>query len=179
MTTETEILPSNQDQPASPRRRAVLSKSLQLSIYRRDSWLCYWCARPVIFPPAMKLMELELRQAGITEPLAYYHSHWTRTTSPLLDELGVVLDHIDAFSSGGECTENNLVTACSKCNVRKSNSSMERWEQRKKRKPIKGRYGEPESWDGLSTTFVTLAQRHFDKLSASDRDWIKALTASS
>lgn len=175
---EIEVQPSRSSSPKMTRRRAVLPKRRQLYIYRRDGWLCFWCARPVIFGPALKFLEIELQQAGLVDPLAYYHAHWTRTTAPLLDELGVVLDHIDAFSLGGECNEANLVTACAKCNARKSNATKDRWNRREKRKAIKGRYGEPQSWDGLSNTFLVLARRHTDKLNASDRNWLKAFETS-
>ncbi|RZU41092.1 hypothetical protein BDD14_2587 [Edaphobacter modestus] len=72
-------------------RRAALSKPVQLSIFQRDGWLCRWCNKPVIFARAMKFLELELRDSGLTAPLAYYHAHWTGATAPLLDELGAVL----------------------------------------------------------------------------------------
>jgi 5-methylcytosine-specific restriction endonuclease McrA len=102
----------------------------------------------------MKLLQLEVRSAGHRQPLAYYHGHWTRDGAPLLDELGAVLDHREAFRRGGRCVEENLCTACSKCNVRKSSAPLERWNQRAQRSPVKGRYGEPKGWDGLSTLFV-------------------------
>jgi 5-methylcytosine-specific restriction endonuclease McrA len=145
-----------------------------VSIFRRDGWLCRWCAKPVIFAPAMKFLELEVRASGATEPLAFYHAHWTRATAPLLDELGVVLDHVNAFSTGGECAEENLVTACAKCNGRKSAAPLEDWNKRVIRKPIKGKYGEPETWDGLSSVFVMLAKRYPEKLTGGERQWLKA-----
>jgi hypothetical protein len=36
-------------------------------------------------------------------------------------------------------------------------------------KPIKGKYGEPQGWDGLSTMFVILAQLVVDLLKPSGR----------
>jgi hypothetical protein len=123
----------------------------------------------------MKFVELELINSGVTTPLAYYHAHWTRATAPLLDELGAVLDHVDPFSAGGPCEEDNLATACAKCNGRKSASLHEGWSKRDKRKPIKGKYGEPKAWDGLSSVFVMLAERHQGKLSVGEREWLKTL----
>jgi 5-methylcytosine-specific restriction endonuclease McrA len=159
----------------NPTRRVALPKPVQLSIFRRDGWLCRWCAKPVVFGPAMKLLETEVRAAGNSASLAYYHAHWTRATAPLLDELGAVLDHVKAFSAGGECAEENLVTACAKCNGRKSAAPLENWDQRVIRKPIKGKYGEPQAWDGLSSVFVMLAERPASKLTPGERDWLKAL----
>jgi len=157
------------------RKRKSLPKALQLAVFRRDGWLCCWCKKPVIFPPAMKFLELELRGAGNTEPLAYYHRNWTRDGSPLLDELGATIDHVEAFSTGGACNEENLRTACTKCNYRKSAVPMAEWDQRHKHNPVKGKYGEPQFWDGLSSMFVILALRFSDKLTAGEREWLRAL----
>ncbi len=157
------------------RTRQPLSKPLQLAIFRRDGWLCCWCKKPVIFGPVMKVLELEVRNANHAGPLAYYHAHWTRDGSPLLDELGAVIDHVDAFSTGGPCSEENLCTACAKCNGRKSSAPLDKWNQREKRSPIKGKYGEPQHWDGLASVFVMLAERNPAKLTAGERDWLKAM----
>jgi 5-methylcytosine-specific restriction endonuclease McrA len=160
---------------SGPSKRVALSKAVQLAIFRRDGWLCRWCAKPVIFAPSMKFLELELRNSGADVPLAYYHAHWTRATAPLLDELGAVLDHVLPFIAGGPCTEENLVTACSKCNVRKSSALLDKWKQRETRKPVKGKYGDPQDWDGLSSMFVMLAERHRSKLNVGERDWLRTL----
>jgi hypothetical protein len=129
----------------------------------------------VIFAPVMKCIEVEVRTAGHSGSLAYYHPHWTRATAPLLDELGAVLDHVTTFSSGGPCSKENLVTACSKCNGRRGAAPLDEWNQRPIRRPIRGRYGEPERWDGLSNLFVILAERHFAALTAGERGWLRAL----
>jgi 5-methylcytosine-specific restriction endonuclease McrA len=123
----------------------------------------------------MRLLEDEVRKAGRSEPLSYYHAHWTRDGAPLLDELGAVIDHVEAHSTGGATTESNLATSCCKCNGRKSAASMKEWGERPQRKPIKGKYGEPQHWDGLSALFVILAQRNRSGLTASERDWLSIL----
>ncbi len=133
--------------------RPPLSKELQLSIFRRDRWICRWCNHP-----------------------PYYHAHWTRRDAPLLDELGAVIDHVEAHSTGGLNSEENLATACNKCNGRKSNAAKIKWGKRSKRQPIKGKYGEPQRWDGLSGVFVILAQRDKVGLSASEKAWLKELS---
>jgi hypothetical protein len=43
---------------------------------------------------------------------------------------------------------------------------------------MKGKDGEPQHWDGLSTLFVMLAQRDPVGLTASEKGWLKALTRS-
>jgi hypothetical protein len=123
----------------------------------------------------MKFIEVELRNAGCTEPLAYYHAHWTRATAPLLDELGAVLDHVNAFSAGGTSGQDNLVTACCKCNGRKSNAPVDEWNRRPISTPIKGKFGEPLVWDGLSNLFMVLAERNRSALTQVERDWLTAL----
>ncbi len=158
------------------RKRATLSKELQVAFFRRDGWLCCWCKRPVIFGPVMKYLEREVKSAGHDEPLAYYHAHWTPDGSPLMDELGAVVDHVEAFASGGSCEEQNLVTACCKCNGRKNSAPLDAWNQREKRSPIKGKYGEPQHWDGLSTVFIALAESYPTHLTPGEKGWLRALT---
>src|SRR5262249_23462070 len=94
--------------------RPPLSKNLQLRVFRDDRWVCRWCNRPVIFAPVMRLIEREVRKAGNHNPLSYYHAHWTRNGAPLLDELGAVIDHVEAHSTGGSSDKTNLATACGK-----------------------------------------------------------------
>jgi 5-methylcytosine-specific restriction endonuclease McrA len=122
----------------------------------------------------MKFLEAEARNAG-RSGLAYYHAHWTRDGAPLLDELGAVIDHVDAFSTGGLDSEENLITACNKCNGRKSAAPLDRWNKRSMHKPIKGKYGEPRNWDGLASVFVMLAERNPAPLTVGERDWLNAI----
>jgi hypothetical protein len=122
----------------------------------------------------MKFLAVEARNAG-RSGLAYYHAHWTRDGAPLLDELGAVIDHVEAFSTGGLDSEENLITACNKCNGRKSAAPLDKWSKRHMRKPIKGKYGEPQHWDGLTSVFVTLAERNLAALAAGEKDWLKAI----
>lgn len=154
-------------------RRKILTKAVQISIFRRDGWMCRWCKKPVIFAPVMKLIFLEVR-SGFRGDLAYHHAHWTRQQAPLLDELGGVLDHVNAFSTGGLDSIENLVTACNKCNGRKSAAPAADFEQRP-RKFVKGKYGEPQHWEGLSELFVALARRFPSELSVSDKQWLAAI----
>jgi 5-methylcytosine-specific restriction endonuclease McrA len=158
-------------------KRASLPKALQVAIFRRDGWLCRWCKRPVIFAPVMKYLEREIRSSGDGRPLAYYHAHWTRDGAPVLDELGAVIDHAAAFSRGGLDTLENLITSCNRCNGRKSGAPLKTWAQRPKRTPVKGKYGEPNHWDGLSMVFVMLARRDPHGLTPGEREWLNEFTA--
>jgi 5-methylcytosine-specific restriction endonuclease McrA len=121
----------------------------------------------------MKLMRLEVKQSGHLADVAYYHAHWTRQQSPLLDELGAVIDHVESFSAGGPDSLENLVTACNKCNAQKGATLAARFGERP-RKVVKGKYGEPRDWDGLSRLFVALAGRYAGELTQSERDWVAA-----
>jgi hypothetical protein len=40
---------------------------------------------------------------------------------------------------------------------------------------VKGKYGEPQTWDGLSQLFIVLAEQTAEVSSASEREWLKAL----
>ena len=156
--------------------RAPMSKALQVAIFRRDGWLCRWCNKPVIFPPALKYLEIEVKKLGNISPLSYHNKNWRRADAPLLDLLGAEIDHIDAHSGGGGSDQKNLVTACHKCNLRKGAKHLAKWNERSKERPIKSKYGEPKHWDGLSGVFVMLAHRNQARLTAGERAWIKALS---
>jgi 5-methylcytosine-specific restriction endonuclease McrA len=158
-------------------RRRSIPKALQVAVFRRDGWLCCWCKRPVIFAPVMKFLKREIQTSGSADHLAYYHAHWTRDGAPLLDLLGAVIDHIEAFSVGGTDDIDNLATACNKCNGRKSAATLDRWGARAAEKPVRGKYGEPQHWDGLSALFVMLAQREPAALTTGERDWLRSLDA--
>lgn len=147
-------------------------------MFRRDGWLCCWFKRPVIFAPTLKYIEREVRRSGETRHLAYYHGRWTRDGAPLLDLLAAVVDHIDPFSSGGASDKINLATACNKCNTRKSAAVRSAWEKRPKERPVKGKYGEPQNWDGLSALFVVLTKDGCD-LTQTEKKWRDALLSSS
>jgi 5-methylcytosine-specific restriction endonuclease McrA len=127
----------------------------------------------------MKLIEGTVRTAGMSQPLSYYHAHWTRAGAPLLDALGAVIDHVEAFSTGGLSLEDNLATACNKCNTEKSASTSVDRQKRHPHKPIKGKYGEPQHWDGLSALFLALAERKASALTSSEKGWLKALRGAS
>jgi 5-methylcytosine-specific restriction endonuclease McrA len=155
--------------------RKRIPKDLQVRVFRRDRWICRWCGRPVIFPPAMRYLEQLARQMGHSGRLAYFDPRWRRDRAPLLDHLGAVIDHERAFSRNGEDSEANFVTSCNKCNARKSASEVADFKSRLPLLPVKGKYGEPQDWDGFSTLFVLLAKRA-PGLTAGDKGWLDALT---
>lgn len=92
-----------------------------------------------------------------------------------MDELGAFVDHVEAFASGGRCEEQNLVTACCKCNGRKTSAPLPAWDQRDKRSPIKGKCGEPQQWDDLSGLFVVFGWITSRSTYIWDKEWLMAL----
>lgn len=158
------------------RKRKPIPPSIAAAVYKRDQWLCHWCKRPVILPQAMKLLEHDLRRSGWAQPMALFHNNWSRDGAPLLDELGATVDHVIAHKRDGVHSAENFVTACAKCNVRKNDRELNTWVQRDKRNPVKGKYGEPQAWDGFSGLFVVFATRFPEILTVNDRAWLKALT---
>jgi 5-methylcytosine-specific restriction endonuclease McrA len=155
--------------------RKALSKELQVEVYRRDRWLCRWCGRPVIFAPAMKYLERYARARGYAGPLAWSSFAWRRDASPLLDHLGAVIDHVMAFSTGGAHDASNFATACAKCNIRKSAGAVDHFQKRQPLKKVKGKYGEPEHWDGFSVLFVLVIQDDKSGVTRSEMEWYEAL----
>jgi HNH endonuclease len=123
----------------------------------------------------MKYLDRLVRQSGFNGPLAYYDAHWTRHNAPLLDYMGAVIDHVEAHSRSGPDAADNFATACNKCNAYKGNFSAEDHARRSPRQIVKGKYGEPQDWDGLSTLFVVLIEGASETSSASERDWLKHL----
>src|SRR5258708_6628600 len=115
----------------------------QVEVFFRDRWLCHWCGRPVLFPPALNILQALVGAQGHPVAVAYFHPRWTRRDAPLLDHLGVVLDHVEAFAKGGITETFNLVVACCKCNGRKSAAAAGAHATKYPKHRIKGRYGEP------------------------------------
>jgi hypothetical protein len=123
----------------------------------------------------MKYLQKWMSDAGFN--VAYWRISYDRRGAPLLDELSVVLDHVVAHSTKGPATEENLVTCCNRCNMRKNNADPAKWERDHPLKRIKSKTGEPENWDGLASLFLFLArERYSESLSRSERDWVNALT---
>jgi 5-methylcytosine-specific restriction endonuclease McrA len=124
----------------------------------------------------MRLLEEFVRIGDKNKPLAYYHPHWTRHSAPLLDHLGAVVDHIEAWATGGAHDEGNFATSCNKCNTRKNSTLAEAYSKLAPGKRVRGRYGEPTHWDGFSSLFLVLAGQGA-KLNAGERQWLKELQA--
>jgi hypothetical protein len=124
----------------------------------------------------MRYLERFVRDHGHQGPLAYFSLNWRRDASPLLDHLAAVIDHVEAWATGGAHDQTNFVTACNKCNMRKSSAQVQAFRKRHPPRPVKGKYGDPQHWDGLTAVFVLLLRDRLSTAPASDRAWYQALT---
>jgi len=86
-----------------------------------------------------------------------------------LDHVAAVIDHVKAYSKKGEHCRANFVTACNKCNVRKSARTKEECERDNPGWPVNGKYGEPKHWDGLVAVFMVLSATNPGRLTPSER----------
>ena len=154
--------------------RPAVPVEVQVSVFVRDGWLCKWCHRPVVFAPVFRLLDGLVKSAGYPKPIAYFDSHWSRRSAPLLDHLGAVVDHVEAFSKGGLHGYRNFVTACNKCNARKNDRLAAEYVKSEPGKPVRGKHGEPRDWDGLASLFLVLAAQGA-RLSPGERRWERAL----
>ena len=157
--------------------RPPIPYDVAVRVYFRDGWLCSHCRRPTVFHLALKLLAERVTQALPHAHLAYWDERWRRDQSPLLDQLAASIDHVNAFSKGGEHGEANFATICVKCNVRKGTRTREEHAAVDSPRLVKGKYGEPTAWDGLAFTYVMLARESTRPLTAAEKGWLRALEA--
>jgi 5-methylcytosine-specific restriction endonuclease McrA len=163
---------------AKPKNPRNAPHAVQVQVFRRDRWLCRWCGCPVIFAPVMRHLAELVKEEGFSVTPAYYNRNWRRRDAPLLDHMGAVIDHVEAHSGGGASVISNLATACNKCNARKSSSSAEVFSKRRPLIPVKGKYGDPTEWDGLSSLFMIFAAKNPKSTTSSEHSWLRALKTS-
>jgi len=161
-------------------KRVVRTKipiATQVHVLFRDGWICHWCHRPTIFAPALKYVERLVEDNHYQRKVAYYDLRYRRDRAPLLDHLAAVIDHIQPYSKGGSHNEENLVTACNKCNARKSDRPANDYAEENPEKHVKSRYGEPRFWDGLASLFVIIGQQKEKQLTLQEREWLREIRA--
>jgi HNH endonuclease len=155
--------------------RSAIPISTQVEVLFRDAWLCHLCRRPVIFHLALKQLQHLVGSALPHLRVAYWQANWRRDAAPLLDELAASVDHVEAFSRGGAHDASNFRAVCARCNARKSAANAETFLVALRPWRVKGKYGEPKDWDGLSSVFVLLAAQTPEALSVTERQWLKVL----
>jgi 5-methylcytosine-specific restriction endonuclease McrA len=161
----------------SERRRTPIPRSVQVEVYFRDHWLCTYCHRPTVFPPAFELLTESIASELPDIPIAIYDGLWRRDKAPLLDELAACIDHIQPLADGGAHDVSNFTTCCARCNARKSNRSAVDYLKENPPWEVKGKYGEPKDWDGLASLFVVLARKAQRPLTRTEKDWLRAIEA--
>lgn len=155
---------------ASPRPRVGVGE--RAWIYRRDSFTCWYCGTRTIPEPVLRTLSLLF-----PEELPW-HANWKVTeTHPAYFTLTSSCDHLLAGTRHGEWGgEENLVTACARCNYSKSSYTLEElgWET-----PI----SRPSPWMGLTDVYSALFEiaRGQGKTSPSGekyhRQWLRAFDA--
>lgn len=155
--------------------RPPISYSVQAEVFFRDGWLCSHCRRPAIFHLALKqLSEVIGPEFPELDP-AYWNAQWRRDSAPLLDELAASVDHVHAYSKGGAHDLSNFATICARCNARKGSRSREEHAAAHKAWIVKGKHGEPSTWDGFASIFVFFARRSKRPLTRAERGWLREL----
>jgi 5-methylcytosine-specific restriction endonuclease McrA len=155
--------------------RPPIPIATQVEVLFRDAWLCHLCRRPVILHVALKRLQHLVEAADPEARVAYWQANWRRDAAPLLDELAASVDHVEAFSRGGSHNTSNFRAVCARCNARKSARDTKSYLDIARPWKVKGKHGEPTTWDGLSSVFVLLASQAPESLSPSERAWLKGL----
>jgi 5-methylcytosine-specific restriction endonuclease McrA len=161
--------------PKTP--RLAIPVETAAAVYFRDGWICALCHRPTVFHLAFKYAGQFVATRLPDVQLAYFHPNWRRDASPLLDELGACVDHVHAYARGGAHDPSNFATACGKCNTRKSAREKAEYLEANPPHRVRGKYGEPTRWDGLSSLFVVLARESRELLTVTEKRWLHTLEA--
>jgi hypothetical protein len=128
-----------------------------------------------VFALALKMLSEFTATAVHSPSLAYWDPQWRRDRAPLLDELAACVDHVHAYAKGGAHDITNFATLCARCNARKSTRTREEHLTAHPTWKVKGKHGEPTSWDGLSSVFIALARQSTRPLTTTERYWLKEL----
>lgn len=136
---------------AQKRRRRILPAEEWYRALARDQFRCAYSGIRLIIPPSLVLFSVLLPEEF---PCTSYPNCPLATTHIGMWLLYPSLDHVEAFASGGECSEANLVTASSAVNMVKSRSSLSDlgW-------PKPHAFGNPDNWDGLAGWFLHQIER--------------------
>jgi len=148
-----------------PSKEKALSRAVKAGVYERDGWRCRYCTRKLIVPGILSLLTYVC--PGFKGLLPGHHMPYDRT-EPAVERVYPNVDHILPLSGGGSCLDDNLATACTKCNAKKS--SWLGWQPGP---------SSPDEWDGLKSAYRALADRHDDDVWKTRRyhlDWFRALS---
>ncbi len=147
----------------TPGKRMSVPQGLRAKVYQRDRWICQYCGRRVIAPGIIEII-------GNLCPIAFSfpsHNMPAGRTHPAAVRVYPNVDHVHAGSLGGAWrSEDNLVTACTRCNELKRDRLG--WS------PV-AQSG--EGWDGLTILYKAIAERTGD-VGRYHLEWLKVLRIS-
>jgi len=139
--------------------RKNIPKKIQLEVWKRDSWHCRYCGKPVFFSPTLKLLD------QINPNHTYYHKNGkTGKMLELFQKMWASVDHIVPISKGGENEIDNYATACWKCNLK----FREKMVGKDKSNPLDP---EAKEWDGFSGLYPSLIRLTEQK----ENEWVKLI----
>lgn len=96
------------------KHRAKISKKTKLAAYERDDWTCQYCG-----------LEFDPSKTWTPDSIAPWMEH------PTLGFIFLELDHVHPVAHGGGDDLDNLRSACTPCNKRKSAYlQSSRWDER-------------------------------------------------
>lgn len=130
----------------TPRRSDRYPKELEPAVFARDGWTCRYCGTPVVDKRAQDLLHEVLGPAAFPLGRRNIERHGIRLA------LTAVMDHVDAYASGGPSTAENLVTSCWCCNYGKGRHALASLalDDPRSRPPVLS------DWDGASGTVPAL-----------------------
>ncbi len=145
----------------APLERLPLTKIEMARVYVRDGWRCRYCARKLVFHYVLEL--LRMVSPGFKGLLKGHHMPFA-DTEPAVERMYPNVDHVEPRLHAPE----NLVTACTPCNTRKSD-----WLGWPPPGPITD-----NGWDGLWPSYCALIeQRRPDvPLRRVEREWVAVLS---
>jgi 5-methylcytosine-specific restriction endonuclease McrA len=139
-------------------KRSNPSPKIRLAIYARDQYTCRYahCQRATVDERVVAALSRLIPEA------LPYERHWpdnsTHRTHPLLWTHLASLEHVVAWAAGGTNSQDNLITACSRCNYTKNKASADQlgWEVLPPADHV---------WDGL-VSFLPGLERAYADLAA-------------
>lgn len=129
------------------KRRPALPKAKTARIYRRDHFVCRYCGGRTMFTAVMEL----LAAVYVDDDIFPFHPNWKGgLTHPAVITRSAVIDHVMPGTRDGKWLDDeNLVTACWPCNMRKGDLTLRElgWATQ----PI-----QDTTWDGLTQLYPAL-----------------------
>ena len=151
--------------PVSGAVRTSIPRTVQLKVFKRDSYSCQFCGKLTIFVPVLRLLSIQF-------PADFpFHTNWKMENCHIgYWRDSASCDHLIPVARGGTSDLANLVTACYMCNSIKQNWLIEelRWEIQAP---------QDSSWDGLTSHYPLLLKAVGDT-SDYHRAWRAAVASS-